>query len=194
MYSLYLDTATQYLCIGVAKDYKLIYKVQIEALKRQSELAIPELDKCLNELKLSLRDINEIVITIGPGSFTGIRIALCIAKVISSVQNIPLKIVPTLKAYAGKGKKIVLIDAKAARAYFGMYDDYQNIKDEDVLTLDEINKIIKDNPNYEVVNDAYLVEKTSVEIDILENLNFLAPNLERVDNVDNLVPLYFKDR
>ena len=87
MYSLYLDTATKYLSIGIAKDYRLIDKVQYEANKRQSEVTIPELKKQLDKLNLSLSDIGEIVITIGPGSFTGVRIGVALILGLSSGLN-----------------------------------------------------------------------------------------------------------
>ena len=194
MYSLYLDTATKYLSIGIAKDYRLIDKVQYEANKRQSEVTIPELKKQLDKLNLSLSDIGEIVITIGPGSFTGIRISLCIAKVIASLKKIPLKTISTLNAYAQESKKIVLIDAKVNRAYIGIYENNKPLIDEQVLTLSEIKEIIKNYPEFEIVNDSYLLGYESKPIDIVENINRLAPNLKVEENVDNLVPLYFKDR
>ena len=89
--SLFIDTSTKYLCVGIAKDNKVIYKVQEEALQKQSELTIPFLQKALKENNLTLNDISEVNVTIGPGSFTGIRIGMCIAKVLASMNNIPLK-------------------------------------------------------------------------------------------------------
>ena len=96
MISLFLDTSTKYLCIGIAKDNKVIYKVQEVALQKQSELTIPYLQKALSEVNLTLNDIDEVVVTIGPGSFTGIRIGMCIAKVLASMKNIPLKAISSL--------------------------------------------------------------------------------------------------
>lgn len=194
MYSLYLDTATRFLCIGVAQDNRFIYKMQVEALKKQSELTIPELEKCFNTLHLTLKDIQEIIITIGPGSFTGVRIALCIAKVIASLQNIPLRVISTLKAYAGMGKKIVLIDAKANRAYTGIYQDGQEMEKEAILTLEEVKEKMQQYVDFEIVNDTFLVEKESQLIDILENMSLFSSSLAEVENVDALVPFYFKDR
>ena len=121
--SLFIDTSTKYLCVGIAKDNKVIYKVQEEALQKQSELTIPFLQKALNENGLTLNDINEVNVTIGPGSFTGIRIGMCIAKVLASMNNIPLKAISSLNAYASNGKQIVILDAKAKNitAVGGLY-------------------------------------------------------------------------
>ena len=89
MNSLFIDTSTKYLCIGIAKDNNVIYKYQQEAIKKQSELTIPFLKKALDENNMTLNDIDEVNVTIGPGSFTGIRIGMCVAKVLASMKNIP---------------------------------------------------------------------------------------------------------
>ena len=120
MNRLFIDTATKYLCIGIAKDEKVIYKFQQEAIKKQSELTIPFLQKALKENNLELKDIDEVTVTIGPGSFTGIRIGMCVAKVLASLNNIPLKAISSLNSYASLGKKIVILDAKAKRVYLGI--------------------------------------------------------------------------
>ena len=105
-----------------------------------------------------------------------------------------MKTISTLNAYAQEGKKIVLIDAKVNRAYIGIYENNKPLIDEQVLTLSEIKEIIKNYPEFEIVNDSYLLGYESKPIDIVENINRLAPNLKVEENVDNLVPLYFKDR
>ena len=191
MNSLYIDTSTKYLCIGIAINHKLVYKYQNVAIKMQSELTIPVLKEALNESKLTLHDINEIVVTIGPGSFTGIRIGMCIAKVLASIGKIPLKAISSLNAYANKGKKIVILDAKANRVYLGIYNDNVKVIDESVVTIEEL--ISKYN-DYEVVLDTFLLNMSESEIDVLENMNRISENMQCVKDVDGLVPIYLKDR
>lgn len=192
--SLFIDTSTKYLCIGIAKDNKVIYKHQKEALKQQSELTIPFLQKALNENNLTLNDIDEVNVTIGPGSFTGIRIGMCIAKVLASMNNIPLKAISSLNAYASRGKQIVILDAKAKRVYLGIYNDNKNVIDETVVEIETFKEMLKDYPDYEVVLDSYLINQESKEIDVIENMNRISINTKAIDNVDALVPIYLKDR
>ena len=194
MNSLYIDTSTKYLCIGIAINHKLVYKYQNVAIKMQSELTIPVLKEALNESKLTLHDINEIVVTIGPGSFTGIRIGMCIAKVLASIGKIPLKAISSLNAYANKGKKIVILDAKANRVYLGIYNDNVKVIDESVVTIEELKEIISKYNDYEVVLDTFLLNMSESEIDVLENMNRLSENMQCVKDVDGLVPIYLKDR
>lgn len=194
MISLFLDTSTKYLCIGIAKDHKVIYKFQQEAIKKQSELTIPFLQKALSEVNISLNDIDEVNVTIGPGSFTGIRIGMCIAKVLASMKNIPLKAISSLNAYASLGRKIVILDAKAKRVYLGIYNNNEKVIDECVVEIEAFKEMIKDYPDYDIVLDSYLIGLESESIDVIENMNRISINSKVVDNVDSLVPIYLKDR
>ncbi len=194
MNSLYIDTSTKYLCIGIAKDYQIIYKIQQEAIKKQSELAIPFLKKALDEVSLTLKDIHEIGVTIGPGSFTGIRIGMCIAKVIASTQKIPLKAISSLNAYAGVGKKIVILDAKAQRVYLGIYKNNQKCIDETIIEISKLSEIMNQYSDYDIVLDSHLIGRESEKIDVIENMNRISMTSTIVENVDSLVPIYLKDR
>ena len=194
MISLFLDTSTKYLCIGIAKDHKVIYKFQQEAIKKQSELTIPFLQKALAEVNISLNDIDEVNVTIGPGSFTGIRIGMCIAKVLASMKNIPLIAISSLNAYASLGRKSVILDAKAKRVYLGIYNNNEKVIDECVVEIEAFKEMIKDYPDYDIVLDSYLIGLESESIDVIENMNRISINSKVVDNVDSLVPIYLKDR
>lgn len=193
MISLYIDTSTKYLCIGLAKDYQVFYKFQQEAIKKQSELTIPFLQKALSENNLTLNDIDEVNVTIGPGSFTGIRIGMCVAKVLASMNNIPLKALSSLNCYASLGKKIVILDAKAKRVYLGIYNNNEKVIEETVIEIETLKEMLNDYPDYDVVLDSYLINKESEEIDVIENMNRISQNIKPVDNVDSLVPVYLKD-
>ena len=194
MISLYIDTSTKYLCIGVAKDYEVIYKLQEVAVQKQSELTIPYLQKALNEVSLTLNDIDEVNVTIGPGSFTGIRIGMCVAKVLASMRNIPLKAISSLNAYASLGKKIVILDAKAKRVYLGIYNNNANVIDECVVEIETLKEMLNDYQDYDVVLDSHLINLESEEIDVIENMNRISKTSKVVLNVDSLVPIYLKDR
>lgn len=194
MNSLFIDTSTKYLCIGIAKDNNVIYKYQQEAIKKQSELTIPFLKKALDENNMTLNDIDEVNVTIGPGSFTGIRIGMCVAKVLASMKNIPLKAISSLNAYASLGKKIVILDAKAKRVYLGIYKDNVKVIDEMVVEIETFKEMLKDYEGYDIVLDSYLIGLESEEIDVIENMNRISKTIQPVDNVDALVPIYLKDR
>ena len=59
----------------------------LEAFKKQSETIFVELNRLLKETNLDYKDIDRVIITKGPGSYTGIRIAMTIAKVLCSQMH-----------------------------------------------------------------------------------------------------------
>ena len=193
-YSLILDTSNRLLCVGVADEDKVLSKIQYEAWQRQSEFCLKEVEKVLNENNLTARQINRIVVTIGPGSYTGVRIALTIAKTLAMVNDCPICAISSLQAMCGnKGKKISLMDARSKRAYIGIYEDGKEVEKNKVLPLVEISEIIKNNPDFEVVGDANLLGLETKEIDMIENMFELSKGIEDVDNTYTLVPNYLKD-
>lgn len=97
MKTLFIDTHSERLDIAVIDDDKVFNKV-LMANKSHSEIAIPTLQEVLNSAKLELKDIDEIIVVNGPGSFTGVRIGVTIAKTIAYSLNIKIKTVTSLEA------------------------------------------------------------------------------------------------
>ena len=89
-YSLILDTSNKSLVVGLADEEKVIAKTQYYAWQRQSEMTVQEVKKIMEDLNVSFDDLSEVILTIGPGSYTGVRIALTIGKVIALCKNIPI--------------------------------------------------------------------------------------------------------
>ena len=81
MLSLILDSANKELLVALYKDNIKLDETRYEARQKQSELMIPELDKIIKKNNINPKDVNEIIVTMGPGSYTGVRIALTIAKI-----------------------------------------------------------------------------------------------------------------
>ena len=104
MYSLLLDSADKYLGIGIALNNEIIDKVYFEAWQRQSELMVPELEKILKKNNIDPKSINEIIVTVGPGSYTGVRIALTIAKIYAYSLNIKCYAISSLNILMNSNK------------------------------------------------------------------------------------------
>ena len=87
-----------------------------------SENLLHEMECMLKRAGITIKDINMAAVTKGPGSFTGLRIAMASAKGLASALSIPLVSVPTLNAIAGavsfySGAVLSCIDAKKKRFY-----------------------------------------------------------------------------
>ncbi|NLN80169.1 MAG: tRNA (adenosine(37)-N6)-threonylcarbamoyltransferase complex dimerization subunit type 1 TsaB, partial [Erysipelotrichia bacterium] len=155
MYSLYLDSANLELNVGLVKDNQLIDFISYLANKKQSELMVVEINNLLKRNNIDIKSLKEIVVTIGPGSYTGIRIALTIAKTLAFSLSIPLYSISTLLSQKIKGVKIIsLINARSNRSYLAIYDeDNKTIIKDTIWTNEEVKDWINKNPDYVLSGD-----------------------------------------
>ena len=123
MKTLCMDTANKYLVVALYEDGKLVCGEAKESWKKQSEMLIPVLIQCMEKAGWKSDDLDEVVITDGPGSYTGVRIAMTAAKVLCTQKQIPLYTISSLQLYAGISEQaMVLMDARSHRAYVALLD------------------------------------------------------------------------
>ena len=193
MISLCMDTAYQNLVVGIYKDNTLVAGTSKEAFKKQSETIFVELDACLKKAHLDYADIDRIVITEGPGSYTGIRIAITIAKVLCTQLHIQLCCISTMQLYAGKDKQCnVLLDARSNRAYVAHVENGTIQGNTEILELDDILAWLEKHPGT-VYGDGHLIGLEDKNPDFLKNFIDLEPNYRHVENIHALVPQYLKE-
>ena len=139
MATLLLDSSNTSLSVGIEKDHELLGYTSYEAWQVQSEHMIPELDKLLEKHSVSRRDITGVIVSIGPGSYTGVRIALTIAKIIALCCKCPVYPVSSLRVLKnGDLPSICLINARSNRSYFGVYEGEKVIVEDTIKTNDEV--------------------------------------------------------
>lgn len=192
MISLCMDTAYKALVVGIYKDSKLLKGISIEAFKKQSESLFVEMNALLKACDLTYKDVDRIVITKGPGSYTGIRIAMTVAKVLASQLHIELCTISTMQLYAGLETCNVLLDARSKRAYVAYVKDGHIEGKTQILPIDQLQEFIDLHPG-KLVGDGYLVNQEGSSVDFLKNFIDLEPVYEHVDNVHALVPDYLKE-
>ena len=114
MISLFLDTCSQIIRLGVISDSKLIDYTEFTNDNKLSEKLLPAIKEMLDKNKYRVNDLNRIYISVGPGSFTGIRIGVTVAKVIAWSLNIPVVPVSSLEVLAsGVDSDIIASSVKA---------------------------------------------------------------------------------
>lgn len=193
MISLCMDSAYKQLVLGLYKDKELLAGISLEAFKKQSETIFVELNRLLKETNLDCKDIDRVIITKGPGSYTGIRIAMTIAKVLCSQMHKELYTISTMQLYAGIEKQAnVILDARSQRAYVAHVEDGQIQGNIQILTLDEVKEFIETNPGI-LLGDADLMGQDVQKVDFLKNFIELEPYYEKVENIHALVPDYLKE-
>jgi len=144
MISLFIDTSLSDVSIALVKDNKLISELKNSIPGQHSVYVTKYIDDILKECNLSPKDVDEIIVVNGPGSFTGIRIGVTIAKIFAYLQKIRIVSITSLQARAiGNESEYILstIDAKHNNYYTGLYDKNYNKIIEKFSNITEIEEI-----------------------------------------------------
>ena len=193
MVTILLDSSNTNLSVGLARDNLLLECVSYEAWQQQSEYMIPELNKLLAKYSVSKEEIQEVIVAKGPGSYTGVRIAITIAKTIATVLNAKLYAVSSLRAQKDcKNPSICLINARSGRSYIGVYEDKNTILEDQIMKNDDVLKYIADHPNYSVCGDAKYLGIDCIDTNNLKEMLDLKDALESINPL-SLKPVYMKD-
>ena len=194
MFIILLDSSNTSLTVGLAKDDVLLESVSYEAWQSQSEHMIPELDNLLTKHKVERNQIGEVVVAIGPGSYTGVRIAITIAKTIAAVLDCKVCTISSLRCQKDrKNPSICVINARSGRSYFGVYEDDKILVDDCILTNDKVLEYIKEHPSYSVCGNTAYLGIDGVKPDIARELLELKKYEKPVDNPLAIKPVYMKD-
>ena len=191
MISLCMDSAYKALVLGLYKDGKLIDGVSIEAFKKQSETIFVELNRLFEKTGLDYKDVDEVIITDGPGSYTGIRIAMTIAKVLCTQMHKTLKCISTMQLFAGMDESAnVILDARSKRAYVAHVEKGNIVGETVILEVGELENYLDSHPGA-LYGDGYLVGQETKSPDFLNN--FIEVPARTIENVHALVPQYLKE-
>ena len=100
MFTLFLDTHDKNIIEVLFKNDKVFDKEIRLSEKQHSDYTIPMLKTLLERNKMTVHDLNSIIIVNGPGSFTGVRLGVTIAKTLAYTLEIPIKTISSLEAIA----------------------------------------------------------------------------------------------
>lgn len=141
MYTIFIDTHLWDILIYLLKDGEVVDKEYVIDKKNNSEYIFPSIVKVIDGIKLS-----EIIVVNGPGSFTGVRLGVTVAKTLAYTLNIPIKTVTALEcmAISNNVHKVAFSDSNGY--YVGNFDetfnligDYTYLKDQDFANLNTNN-------------------------------------------------------
>ena len=192
MYQLLLDSSNIFLSVGLARDGKLFDSVCYEAWQRQSEMMVTEIDNILKRNKLTRNDLDGVVVGIGPGSYTGVRIGVTIAKTIAYALKIKLYAKSSLSLLKQREfPTICIFNARSGRSYFGVYEGEKSILNDCVTENQKVLEYIKKHPDYLVNGETHQLGLESGKYNILENLSKF--NKSEETDPFRLNPVYLKD-
>lgn len=182
MKTLAIDTATTRISIA-ATNGALQSALLLNAEMRQSEKIVPAIEYVLEQAEIKARDLQLLAVTLGPGSFTGLRLGMSALKALQLASGAPLYGVATLDAYAYpfktfSGTLVPVIDAKKNRFYTAIYrtgkkclQDCDTSVEDFLLNVDEEEKLLL------VGDDAPLFAEKIRELRPLQQCSVVESNL-----------------
>lgn len=181
---LYIDTSSSFLYSAIYKNNTIISEVKEEYGQSLSEVTLPKIVEMFTNNNLSPKDVDKIIVVNGPGSFTGIRIGVTIAKVFAWTLKIPITTILSLEAMSISSETnsyhVPIINARRGFVFAAIYDEKQNcILKPQHIKITELRKELDKLGDYEIISND--------EFDEFNNIKKYNPNILKI--VD-----YFKDK
>ena len=210
-----IETSSRVSSVAIADENKLLAEITSESRLTHSKTLIPHIEEVLRLANKKRNDIDSVAVSLGPGSFTGLRIGIAAAKAISYALSVKIYGVPTLKSLAyhfpvENVRLVSLMDAQKNMVYMESYMFSEGrLKVLNPLSIKSISdtqeKILENDDN-----TILLGEKAETIFDGLNSKNILlAPFCQRMpraaliagyifneniksDNLMSLEPLYIR--
>ena len=157
MIALYIDTSSSYLYSGILKDNELICELKESLNHDLSTFALDEISKMFKGVSLKPEDVDKIVVCNGPGSFTGIRIGVTIAKIFALSLHKEITTISSLEAmmYSVTTESLVvpMINARRKACFGAIYENGKCLLEgQYILIEDLLNKVKSYNKDYLLVS------------------------------------------
>lgn len=185
MKTLFFDVSSPVMYIGYAKDDILVdFSIRIAA-RDHAKYLVDRIDQLLKRNKIKLTDIDEIIIGSGPGSYTGLRIAVMVGKMLAFTKHIPLKTVSSLFFMTSgyEGKVAALMDARRGYVFSAIYENGEVILEDGYRLFNELSQ----NPMYQKAQTIFIDER-NYEV----NIKRIRAQAVLVNEVHDLVPNYLR--
>ncbi len=141
---LLIDSATATLVVAIVIDDKIAYYYNQKVGKDMSSSIMSVIDEAFKTAGIKPRELDKIFIANGPGSFTGIRVGLTVAKTMAWALNIPVISISSLEVIAStpsNQNNIAVIDARRGYVYAGVYDvNLNSIMSDQHILFNDINQ------------------------------------------------------
>lgn len=141
------DTSSKALSLAILEDKQVLAETTINIKKNHSITLMPAIDFLMASLDWTPKDLDRIVVAEGPGSYTGLRIAVATAKTLAHTLNIELVGISSLLALVPRqqeGLLVPLMDARRNNVYAGFYENAKPVMPEAHLSFAEVLEQVKD--------------------------------------------------
>ena len=140
------DTSSKALSLAILEDKQVLAETTINIKKNHSITLMPAIDFLMASLDLTPKDLDRIVVAEGPGSYTGLRIAVATAKTLAHTLNIELVGMSSLLSlvpYQQEGLLVPLMDARRNNVYAGFYENAKPVMPEAHLPFERVIELIE---------------------------------------------------
>lgn len=197
MRTLFIDTSTADVSIAIISDGKLVASISKNIPNAHSVYTVSFLDKVIKEAGLRPEDIDKILVVTGPGSFTGVRIGVTIAKTYAYLRKIEIVGVSSLKMMAISCEHdycLALIDARRNNYYLGLYDKNNNeVITEQFNTKEKVIELINQYKPIVISNEDIVMDNIQVNKQVLDIEKIVAYYQDKPSmNPHLVVPNYLK--
>ncbi len=197
MICFYIDTTSNYLYTGLSKDNLLLIERKLNLAHDLSTFALDEVRKMFNEANVDVHDVDKIIVVNGPGSFTGIRIGVTIAKLYAYLLKKDITTISSLEAMNVSNKEdclhVPIINARRGYVFGAIYNNDEVVLEEQYMTIEKLKLVLMGiNKKYVFIsNDKFNdLEVVGYDPDILKIINTFK-NREPI-NPHFVNPIYLK--
>lgn len=175
MKALAIDTTNNVLGIAIVEEKAVIGEYITNLKKNHSVRAMPAIERLLHDCDLTPKDIEKVIVATGPGSYTGVRIGVSIAKTMAWALQVPIVGVSSLEILAANGRYFdglisPIFDARRGQVYTGLYQSVNSElvtveNDQNLLLTDWMSHLLKsDNRILFLGNDIHIHKDTIIEM------------------------------
>ena len=198
------DTSSKALSLAILEDKQVLAETTINIKKNHSITLMPVIDFLMASLDWTPKDLDRIVVAEGPGSYTGLRIAVATAKTLAHTLNIELVGMSSLLALVPRqqeGLIVPLMDARRNNVYAGFYENAKSVFPEAHLSFAEVLEKVTDAEQVTFVGEVgTFVEQIQEQLPQASYQETLpnAANLalwawdKKADSLHDFVPNYLK--
>lgn len=198
------DTSSKALSLAILEDKQVLAETTINIKKNHSITLMPAIDFLMASLDWTPKDLDRIVVAEGPGSYTGLRIAVATAKTLAHTLNIELVGMSSLLALVPRqqeGLLVPLMDARRNNVYAGFYENAKPVMPEAHLSFAEVLEKVKDADQVTFVGEVRSFVEQIQEHLPQANYQETLPNAanlalwawdKKADSLHDFVPNYLK--
>ncbi len=198
------DTSSKALSLAILEDKQVLAETTINIKKNHSITLMPAIDFLMASLDWTPKDLDRIVVAEGPGSYTGLRIAVATAKTLAHTLNIELVGMSSLLALVPRqqeGLLVPLMDARRNNVYAGFYENAKSVMPEEHLSFAEVLEQVKDAEQVTFVGEVGVFVEQIQERLPQANYQETLPNAanlalwawdKKADSLHDFVPNYLK--